>query len=180
MSIAIKKGLGIKGCAVWKLDENGREGEKPCVDNVSVTLPAIELETTSINLMGSLDVPDVSRIGNMQLSCTVPLDIKEAMDLCDLGKTVSWLITWCSQEYNSTTGETVAKSYSVRATGFITSIPNAEVNAGAENTGEITMNLIKYKKECISDNYVAFEIDRGAGIFKIRGNNIYEQFSKLY
>ena len=150
------------------------------MDNVSVTLPSIELETTSINLMGSLDVPDVSRIGNMQLSCTIPLDIKEAMDLCELGKTVSWLITWCSQEYNSTTGETVAKSYSVRATGFITSIPNAEVNAGAENTGEITMNLIKYKKECISDKYVAFEIDRGAGIFKIRGNNVYDQFSKLY
>lgn len=180
MSIAIKKGLGIKGCAVWKLDENGREGEKPCVDNVPVTLPSIELETTSINLMGSVDIPDVSRIGNMQLSCTIPLDVKEAMDLCELGKTTSWLITWCSQEYNSSTGETTAKSYAVRATGFITSIPNSEVNSGAEGTGEITMNLIKYKKECISDNYVAFEIDRGAGIFKIRGNNIYDQFSKLY
>lgn len=180
MSIAIKKGLGVKGCAVWKLNENGEPGENPNVDNISVTLPSIELETTSINLMGSVDIPDVSRIGNMQLSCTIPLDIQEAMDLCELGKTVSWLITWCSQEYNSTTGETVAKSYSVRATGFITSIPNAEVNAGAENTGEITMNLIKYKKDCISDNYCAFEIDRGAGIFKIRGNNIYDQFSKLY
>ena len=81
MSIAIKKGLGVKGCAVWKLDENGKAGENPNVDNVSVTLPSIELETTSINLMGSVDIPDVARIGNMQLSCTTPLDVKEAMDL---------------------------------------------------------------------------------------------------
>ena len=180
MSIAIKKGLGIKGCAVWKLDDNGEPGKNPNVDNISVTLPSIELETTSINLMGSVDIPDVSRIGNMQLSCTIPLDVKEAMDLCELGKTVSWLITWCSQEYNSTTGETLAKSYSVRATGFITSIPNAEVNSGAENTGDVTMNLIKYKKECISDNYTAFEIDRGAGIFKINGNDLFAKINSLY
>ena len=180
MSIAIKKGLGVKGCAVWKLDENGEPGKNPNVDNVSITLPSIELETTSINLMGSVDIPDVSRIGNMQLSCTIPLDVKEAMDLCELGKTVSWLITWCSQEYNSTTGETVAKSYSVRATGFITSIPNAEVNSGAENTGDVTMNLIKYKKECISDDYTAFEIDRGAGIFKINGNDLFAKINSLY
>ena len=180
MSISIKKGLGIKGVAIFKLDENGKAEEKPNVDNVSVQLPSIELETTTISMMGSLDIPDVSRIGNMQLSCTVPLDVKEAMELCELGKTVSWLITWCSQEYNSTTGETVAKSYSVRATGFITSIPNAEVNAGAEGTGEITMNLIKYKKECISDNYVAFEIDRGAGIFKIKGDDVFAKINSLY
>ena len=179
MSIAIKKSLGVKGCAIWKLTD-GEPGESPNVDNVAITLPSIELETTTVNLMGNVDIPDVSRIGNLQLSATIPIDIKEAMELCELGKTVSWLITWCSQEYNSSTGQTVAKSYSVRATGFITSIPNAEVNSGAENTGDITMNLIKYKKECISDNYIAFEIDRGAGIFKVNGNNLYGQFSSLY
>lgn len=180
MSIAIKKSLGVKGCAIFKLDEDGKAGESPNVDNVPITLPSIELETTTINLMGSLDVPDLSRIGNLQLSATIPIDVPEAMELCELGKTVSWLITWCSQEYNSVTGETVAKSYSVNATGFITSIPNAEVNSGAENTGDITMNLIRYKKNCITDKYVAFEIDRGAGIFKINGNDMYSQFSSLY
>lgn len=180
MSISIKKGLGVKGCAVWKLDENGQVGQNPNVDNIPVNLPSIELETTTINLMGSLDVPDLSRIGNLQLTATVPLDIPEAMELCDLGKTVSWLITWCSQEYNSVTGETVAKSYSVNATGFISSIPNAEVNAGAENTGDITMNLISYKKTNITDKLIPFEIDRGKGIFKINGKDLYSQFSSLY
>lgn len=180
MSIAIKKGLGIKGCAVWKLDENGQPGENPNVDNTPVTLPSIELETTSINLMGTVEIPDISRIGNLQLIVSVPLDVKEAMELCELGKTASWMISWCSQEYNSETGETVAKAYKVFASGFITSIPNAEVNSGAENTGEITMNLIKYSKQCISDNYTSFEIDRGRGIFKVNGNNLYDQFSSLY
>ena len=180
MSIAIKKGLGVKGCAVWKLDENGQTGQNPNVDNIPVTLPSIELETTSINLMGTLDVPDLSRVSNLQLTANIPLDVPEAMELCELGRTVSWLITWCSQEYNAVTGETVAKAYSVNATGFITSIPNAEVNAGAENTGDITMNLIAYKKNCITDKFTAFEIDRGKGIFKINGKDLYSQFSSLY
>ena len=40
MSIAIKKGLGVKGCAVWKL-VGGEPGQNPNVDNVSVTLPSV-------------------------------------------------------------------------------------------------------------------------------------------
>lgn len=180
MSIAIKKSLGVKGAALWKVDENGQTGQNPNVDNVPITLPSIELETTSINLMGTVDIPDLSRVGNLQLSATIPLDVPEAMELCELGKTVSWLVTWCSQEYNSVTGETTPKAYSVNATGFITSIPNAEVNAGAENTGDITMNLISYKKNCITDKSTAFEIDRGKGIFKINGKDLYSQFSSLY
>ena len=180
MSISIKKSLGVKGCAIFKLDENGKAEETPNVDNVSVQLPSIELETTTISMMGSLDIPDVSRIGNLQLTATIPLDIKEAMELCELGKTVSWLITWCSVEYNASTGETTPKSYRVNATGYITSIPNAEINAGAENTGDVTMNLIKYQKDCISDNTTAFEIDRGRGIFKVNGNNIFAQINSLY
>lgn len=180
MSIAIKKSLGVKGCAVWKLDENGATGQNPNVDNVPVTLPSIELETTTINLMGSVDIPDLARIGNLQLTVNIPLDVPEAMELCELGKTVSWLITWCSQEYNAVTGETTPKAYSVNATGFVSAIPNAEVNAGAENTGDITMNLISYKKNNITDKTVPFEIDRGKGIFKVNGRDLYSQFSSLY
>lgn len=180
MSVALVKSLGIKGCAVWKLDADGRPGTTPNVDNVAISLPSIDLETTTINLMGNLDVPDLSRIGNLQLTVTVPLDVKEAIDLAELGKSVKWLITWCSQEYNSTTSEMTPKSFAVEASGLITSIPNAEVNAGAENTGTITMNLIAYRKVNRTDNIVAFEIDRGKGIFKVNGVDLMSQFSTLY
>lgn len=180
MSVSLVKSLGVKGCAVWKLDENGATGQNPNVDNVSIQLPAIELETTSINLMGTLDVPDISRVGNLQLSVTVPLDVPEAMELLDLGKSVRWLITWASMEYNSVTGETTPKAFTVEATGFVSAIPNAEVNAGAENTGEITMNLVSYKKTNTTDKIVQFEIDRGKGIFKLNGKDLISGVSSLY
>lgn len=180
MSVALIKSLGVKGCAVWKLDENGVAPAMPNVDNVSVTLPSIDLETTSINLMGTLDVPDVSRVGNLQLTVTVPLDVAGAMDLMEMGKTVKWLITWASMEYNSITGETTPKAFAVEASGFVASIPNAEVNAGAENTGDITLNLVSYKKTNSTDKVVQFEIDRGKGIFRFAGNDLVGAVSSLY
>ena len=180
MSIAITKSLGVKGCALWKLDARGEAGEKPNVDNVSIQLPSIELETTSITLMGTLDVPDVSRIGNLQLSATIPLDVKEAMELCELGKVVKWMVTWASMTYNAESGTTTPKAFKVVASGFVTSIPNAEVNAGTENTGDVTMNLISISKTNITDNIVEYEIDRGKGIFKVKGADIISGISSLY
>lgn len=180
MSIAITKSLGVKGCALWKLDARGEAGEKPNVDNVSIQLPSIELETTSITLMGTLDVPDVSRIGNLQLSATIPLDVKEAMELCELGKVVKWMVTWASMTYNAESGTTTPKAFKVVASGFVTSIPNAEVNAGTENTGDVTMNLISISKTNITDNIVEYEIDRGRGIFKVKGADIISGISSLY
>ena len=180
MSIAITKSLGIKGCALWKLNDEGKPGANPNVDNVSIQLPSIELETTSITLMGTLDVPDVSRIGNLQLSATIPLDVKEAMELCELGKVVKWMVTWASMTYNAESGTTVPKSFKVMASGFVTSIPNAEVNAGAENTGSVTMNLISISKTNTTDNIVEYEIDRGAGIFRVHGDDLIGKISSLY
>ena len=180
MSIAIQKSLGVKGCALWKLDEKGDAGENPNVDNVSIQLPSIELETTSITLMGTLDVPDVSRIGNLQLSATIPLDVPKAMELCELGKVVKWMITWASMVYDAKSGTTTPKSFKVVAHGFVTSIPNAEVNAGAENTGDVTMNLISISKTNITDGKVEYEIDRGKGIFKVKGDDLIGKISSLY
>ena len=180
MSIAIQKSLGVKGCALWKLDDEGKAGGNPNVDNVSIQLPSIELETTSITLMGTLDVPDVTRIGNLQLSATIPLDVPEAMKLCELGKVVKWMVTWASMVYDAKSGTTTPKSFKVMAHGFVTSIPNAEVNAGSENTGSVTMNLIYISKTNLTDNKVEYEIDRGKGIFKVRGDDLIGEIRSLY
>ena len=180
MSIAIIKSLGVRGCALWKLDENGIVGQNPNVDNVSIQLPSIELETTSINLMGTLDIPDISRIGNLQLSATIPLDVPDAMALCELGKSVRWRITWASMTYNAITSETTPKAFIIEVSGFVTGIPNAEVNAGAENTGDVIMNLISIKKTNNTDGIIEYEIDRGKGIFNVRGDDIIGRVSSLY
>lgn len=180
MTVACIKSMGVKGAAVYKLNESGTPilGNYPNIDNVPITLPAIEPETTSLNLMGTLDVPDISRIGNMQMSITVPCDNDDAMSLAEMGTLQSWLIAWVSQEYDVATSQLKVVPYKVYVKGFVASLPNAEVNAGAENTGDITMNLVSIKK--LRDNVVKYNIDRTQGLVEIDGKNLTSQFNSLY
>ena len=90
------------------------------------------------------------------------------------------MVTWASMVYDAESGTTTPKSFRVMASGFVTSIPNAEVNAGAENTGDVTMNLISISKTNITDGRVEYEIDRGKGIFKVKGKDLIGKISSLY
>ena len=99
------------------------------------------------------------------------------MELCELGKVVKWMVTWASMTYDAESGTTTPKSFRVMASGFVTSIPNAEVNAGAENTGDV---LISISKTNITDGRVEYEIDRGKGIFKVKGRDLIGKISSLY
>lgn len=65
-------------------------------------------------------------------------------------------------------------------TGFITSIPNAEVNAGSEGTADITMNLIAYKKIDSTHNKVIFDIDRGKGTFIFNDKNMMSDIQTMF
>ena len=181
MSTSLVKSLGVKGCSIWKVNgDTDQTTDRPNVDNVSIQLPSIELESTTINLMGSLDVPDISRIGNLQLTATIPVDNSAAMDLIELGKSVKWHIRWVTMEYDSITSVTTPVSYKAIVSGFVTSIPNSEVNAGSEGTADVTMNLISYKKSDLTHNKVIFDIDRGQGVFKFNGKDMISNISSLY
>lgn len=180
MSVAITKSLGIKGCSIWKVRDDDTVSSHPNADNISITLPSIELESTTVNLMGSVDIPDISRIGNLQLTANVPVDTASSLELIELGKSVKWQIRWVTMEYDSTTSVTTPVSYKVIATGFITSIPNAEVNAGSEGTADITMNLIAYKKIDSTHNKVIFDIDRGKGTFIFNDKNMMSDIQTMF
>lgn len=181
MSTSLVKSLGVKGCSIWKVDSiTGLTDTYPNADNIPITLPSIELESTTINLMGSVDIPDISRIGNLQLTATIPVDNSIAMELVEIGKPVKWQIRWVTMEYDSTTSVTTPVSYKVVAAGFVTSIPNSDVNAGAEGTADVTMNLIAYKKIDVTHNKTIFDINRGTGTFIFNDKNMMKDIQSLY
>lgn len=180
MSVAITKSLGVKGCSIWRVRDDDTVADHPNADNISITLPSIELESTTINLMGSVDIPDISRIGNLQLTATIPVDAKSSLDLIEIGKSVKWQIRWVTMEYDSTTSVTTPVSYKVFATGFVTSIPNAEVNAGSEGTADVTMNLIAYRKIDSTHNKTIFAIDRGQGTFIFNDKDMMSNIHNMF
>lgn len=177
MSIQVHKSLPIKGCSLWLLENDKPVTSTPQADNISITIPSIEFETTDIGIMGTVSIPDFSRVGNLQLTATIAIDNPDSRVLKRVGHQ-SWMIRYCTSSMNVNTGLEELSSYTIKASGYITSIPNAEVNQGAENTGDIVMNLMSFQK--LHDTDVEINIDRMAGKLEISGINYASEISSLY
>lgn len=180
MSKSITKFVEIKGCAVWACDDNWVPvSQNPQVDNIAISAPDIEFATTDINLMGTLSIPDFTRIDNFQIGVTVPPDNEEAMALFQPGLK-HWMISYAVSNFNSQTGLEELSAYRIYAAGYITKIPTSEINKGAEGTTELPMNLAVYKKVKVGSNTAVFDINRFTGKVEINGVNYSQPIDELY
>lgn len=177
MSIQMHKSLPIKGCSLWLLEDDKPITSTPQADNIAITIPTIEFETTDLNIMGTMSIPDFTRIGNLQLTATIAIDNPDSRPLKRVGQQ-SWLIRYCTAYVDVATGLDVIEGYEIKASGYVTSIPNAEVNQGSENTGDIVMNLTSIRKMHGAD--VELDIDRMHGKIEISGINYTTELSNFY
>lgn len=178
MGTTITKSLTINGCAVYKLDANGRASINPNIDNTTISLPAISFESTDIALMGTYSVVDYSRVQQMEISVNIPVDNSDALDLCTPG-VQNWKITWCSSVFDSQSGVTIPKGFIIYARGLINNIPNAEISTGGENKADVTMSVISIKKVDL-DGKVYYNIDRSKNVVEYNGVNYSGRVNRLY
>ena len=180
MSVAPTKTIGIKGCAVWLADERGSAiGTNPQIDNTTITAPSIEFGTTDVNIMGTLSVPDFTKLDNFSLSVNIPVDNPEAMRLCQLGLT-QWIISYCVASIDARTGLESVVGYRIYARGYVTSVPSADIAVGNDTTADVTMNLVSYKKWALGADVPAFDIDRLSGKVEINGVNYSRAVDELF
>lgn len=180
MSVCTTKFVGIKGCAVWQCDEKGTAiSENPQIDNTTINAPSIEFDTTDVNLMGTLAVPDFTKLSNFTLSVNIPVDNPEAMKLCVLGLN-QWIISYAVSNLDASTGLETITGYRIYAKGYITSIPSAEISVGGDGTAELSMNLISYKKWALGENTAKYDIDRMTGKVEINGKNYTNSLNSLF
>ena len=180
MATALTKSLPINGCAVYLMKDGKQVGLGPVLDSVTISLPSIEFETTTIPMMGSYDVPDPSRIPNLQVTITIPCDNLAARTLAQPG-VCEWKITWVSQEYSAATGMNVPTGWVVLCRGHVVNIPNAEVSVGGENTSDITMNVIAISKRSnTSPSVESYALDRSAGSLRVNGVEYAKGINSLF
>lgn len=180
MSSAKTKFVQIQGCAVWESDDSMTAIDStPNVDNTTISAPEIEFGTTDINLMGTVSVPDFTRIDNFQLSVNIPVDNPDAVKLCKLGLR-QWIISYCVSNLNSETGLEDVSAYRIYAKGYITKIPVAELSQGGEGRADLSMNLVSYKKWKVGDNTPVFDIDRLTGKVEVGGVNYSQSINQMY
>ena len=175
MAVSNSKFVGIKGCAVYRCENDVPITSAPQVDNVTITVPEITFNTVDVNIMGTVSIPDMTSLDNIQLSVNIPVDNPDAAELMQVGLQ-NWRISYVVSNVNNQGVETITPC-SIYATGFVTGIPNAEISKGGDGTADVTMNLMRFKK--YTGERVDIDIDRSTGTLIIKGVN-YNTISSLY
>lgn len=163
----IPKYTSIKGCTIYRLNAAGMPLPTPAAIDVDITISEQTHPSTDVSMMGTVGVPDQSRLDNFTVTANVNCDSPEAAALSGAG-IVGWFIRWVDEVIDEA-GMPQVIGWDVTAKGYITGAPEATKNVGSENMGDISMNVVAITKKN-SLGYVAYDIDRRVN--KLVRNNI--------
>lgn len=164
----------IKSCSIYPVID-GVASETPAAIDATITLPAISFESSTVQMMGPLTVPDQSRLGDLSLSITVSQG-KESMALSGKGLK-SYAIRWV-QEVTEPSGAVRVVGFVCYASGYVTQVPESAKNPGAEGTSDYNVSLVKYR--VLEDGKIEhFNIDRAAGKLVINGEDYRSEVDDL-
>lgn len=164
----------IKGCSIYRVVD-GVADEKPCAIDCTITPPAISFETATIQMMGSLTMPDQSRLGDMQLSITVPSNNENSINLSGKGLK-SYAARW-AQEVTDPSGAIRVVGGVLYMSGYVTQVPESAKNPGGEGTADYNVSLVKYRT--LIDGKEMYNIDRSAGKLVINGEDYRSEVDEL-
>lgn len=156
----------VKGVTIYDAPD-GVPSENPAAIDCTVTLPSISFESGTVQMMGSLTVPDQSRIGDLSMAITVT-DSKDSMSLAGKGLK-SYVSRWV-REVTDPSGAIRVVGFVCYFSGYVTQVPQSGKNPGAESTGDYNVSLVKYR--VVEDGTIEhFNIDRAAGKLVINGED---------
>ena len=152
----IPKYTTIKGVTIYRLI-GGAPASTPAAVDVDINVSEQTHPTTDVSMMGTVGIPDQSRLDNFTVGVTINTDSPEAQALTGEG-VVGWMICWVDEVVDAT-GIPSVVGWKLFVHGYVTGAPEATKNQGSDNTGELTMNCLAARK-VNTLGYVAYDIDR--------------------
>ncbi len=177
MSRQTYKFTTIKGCALWAMENGAVISSVPNADNITITLPELTFGTTDVNILGTLTLPDFTRIDNFTVTANIAVDNPDSEPIKRIGYQ-EWKITYCVGLVNAQTGLEEYTPYTVYCKGFIGSIPLSSVEQGGDGMADVTMNCTSIRK--MKGNETEFEIDRLNGNIKLGDKDYANDINSLY
>lgn len=164
----------IKSCSIYPMVD-GVASDAPAAIDATITLPSITFETSTVQMMGSLSVPDQSRLGDLSMSITVPQS-RDSIALSGKGLK-SYVARWV-QEVHEPNGAVKVVGFACYVSGYVTQVPESAKNPGAEGTADYTVSLVKYR--VVEDGKLEhFNIDRSSGKLVINGEDYRSEVDDL-
>lgn len=175
--VTIPQYTTVKGCAIYRLDANGKPVSKePAAMDIDITIGEQSHPSTDISMMGTVSVPDQTRLDNFTITANINCDASEAAALNGPGL-IGWEIKWVDEVVDPS-GLPDVIGWTVTAYGYIASTPEAMKNAGSENKGDITMNVVSFQKQN-SKNEIVCDIDRSQNRLIRNGVDYREKVNQL-
>lgn len=148
--------------------------KKIVANDVSVSLPEITFQTADIAAMGTMSLPMLALIDNMELSITrVGID-RDMAKMSAPGRhdiEVRWV-----QDVIGASGKVASEGCKAFLSVLPTKIPGIGVEIGSAPENELTYSVSRYKLVCAGKTVLL--IDRFAHKFEVNGKDYYKQFSK--
>ena len=163
----------IKSCSIYPVVD-GVAASEPAAIDATITLPNITFETSTIQMMGSVTMPDQSRLGDLSLSIMVPQS-RHSIALSGKGLK-DYRANWV-QEVTDPSGAVRVVGGVCYMSGYVTQIPESAKNPGAEGTSDYTVSLVKYR--VLMDGDEMFDIDRASGKLVINGEDYRSEVDEL-
>lgn len=163
----------IKACSIYAM-KNGVANGDPAAIDATITLPNITFETSTVQMMGSVTMPDQSRLGDLSLSITVPQS-RHSIVLSGKGLK-EYRANWV-QEVTEPSGAVRVVGGVCYMSGYVTQIPESAKNPGGEGTSDYTVSLVKYR--VLMDGDELFNIDRTSGKLIINGEDYRSEVDAL-
>lgn len=172
----IAKYTTIKGVSIYECNEQWKEQGLPCAIDIEITVSEQTHPTTDIPFMGTMSVPDQSRVDNITITANVNVDDPNAQRLCGKGMKY-WKACWVDEVVEAN-GLISVVGYNIYSKGFVGGQPEAAKNTGGDNSGGIVMNCVGIKKQD-SNGVVAYDIDRSQNRLIRNGEDYRSEINRL-
>lgn len=166
----------VNGAAIYALDDNGQAESEPSAIDVAITLPALEFETSDVNMMGTLSIVDQTRLGNIQVTASLEADNPQTQKLIGPGLK-KWKILW-TENVLQPNGLSDVVGFQVNCGGYVTSIPEGSKELGSQAVADYAMNCVSITKTD-SNNVVHYDIDRSQSKLRVNGIDYRARINEL-
>lgn len=162
----IERYTQVTGTSIYECDDKWQSNSEPSAVDVQVTLPALEFESADVQFMGTLSVPDTTRLGNIQVTAALECDNPKTRRLVGPGLK-RWRISWVQNIVWPNQTQT-AVGFTVFAAGYVAAVPEGAKELGSASTADYTMNCVSISKKD-STGYQAYDVDRATGKLIVDG-----------
>lgn len=163
----------IKGTSLYKVVD-GEVASMPCAIDCSLTPPSIVFETASAQIMGTMSIPDQSRITDLTMNLSVSTN---GQTIVLSGRGYQEYVARWVEEVTEPSGAVRVVPFACYFGGYVTQVPQEAKAPGENQTADYSIALNAYR--VLEGDRELYHINRTGGKLVINGEDYRSEVDDL-